>query len=151
MWMGFLVLPFKSWIGNENEWSLPAKVTYRGWNHKFESWVSCDNHFHNKFWHRLHPPTFEPAVKTFNKQFITNQLWKWHYKNIFCSTEYNTQHNNIFKTLYEANINSPHIFFIEVFILLSGVCQKERKGQIFEVKVPRTYIALWKHYVRTTL
>ena len=46
--------------------------------------------------------------------------------------------------LHEANINSPHIFFIEVFILLSGVYQKERNGQIFDVKVPRTYIALWK-------
>ena len=46
--------------------------------------------------------------------------------------------------LHEANINSPHIFFIEVFILLSGVYQKERNGQIFEVKVPRMYIALWK-------
>jgi len=65
-------------------------------------------------------------------------------QNIFCSSEYNTQHNNIFKTLHEANINSPHIFFIEVFILLSGVYQKERNGQIFEAKVPRTYIASWK-------
>ena len=46
--------------------------------------------------------------------------------------------------LHEANINSAHIFFIEFFILLSGVYQKERNGQIFDVKAPRTYIALWK-------
>ena len=62
----------------------------------------------------------------------------------FCNSKYNTQHNNVFKTLNEANINSPHRFFIEAFILVSGAYQEERNGQIFEAKVPRTYIASWK-------
>ena len=46
--------------------------------------------------------------------------------------------------LHEAIINSPHRFFIEAFILVSGAYQEERNGQIFEAKVPRTYITSWK-------
>ena len=79
MRMGFPVLPFMSWVC---KLSLPANVTSRWWNHQFESRASGDNHFHHRFQHPLHPHTFEPAVKTFNKQFFMNQQWKWHCKNV---------------------------------------------------------------------